>query len=855
MSGEHGSARATHASTGIAGLDEVINELRLGDNVVWQVDSIESYRALIQPFVRRALADGRDVVYLRFGQHAPLLDDDLLDRVTVHRVDASGGFEAFATRIHWLIADAPQTFYVFDCLSELLTWWHSALMVTNFFKVTCPLLFELDTVAYFALLRGKHANEAVAGIRETTQLLLDVYTIDGELYVHPLKVVGRHSATMFFPHRITDGRAETVTSSEASARLFAVLAQPGPPADHWRSVVDGCWAALREGPAEQIRARNLLMDVLIGREGQMRQLCERHINLLDLLLITSRLIGVGGIGGKSVGMLVARAILDKDLRFAGRLEGHDSFFLGSDLFYSYIVTNGWWSLWAQHKTKDGYYSAAAELRELLPTGHFPMWAQEQFTQLLEHFGQSPIIVRSSSLLEDNFGNAFAGKYDSVFCANQGTPEDRYAAFEDAVRAVFVSAVSEEALDYRVNRGLVELDEQMAVLVQRVSGDHHGSLFFPHAAGVGNSYNLYVTDADGDGDAGMLRLVLGLGTRAVDRILTDYARIVPLDRPTAWNATADDGARYSQRLVDVLNLAENTLDTVEVRDLQTDDVGMDWSLVLSPDRVTVRLLRERGRPESQAPKLVDFDGLLRRTDFADLMRDILHVLEAEYAYPVDIEFTLNYPSGVRTGDGFKVSLVQCRPLQTRGLGRTVEVPETIDPQRCLFASHGNFMGGNAQLALDYVVLVRPEAYLRLGHQDRYAVARQVGRLNRILKDRTNLLMGPGRWGTTTPSLGVPVGFADICHTTVLTELTYPEGDFRPELSYGSHFFADLVETGIFYVALDDLDHTEFHPDLVTGRPNLLTELDPEATMVDVIHVARLDGLNLYSDVVSQRLVCQ
>ncbi len=86
-----------------------------------------------------------------------------------------------------------------------------------------------------------------------------------------------------------------------------------------------------------------------------------------------------------------------------------------------------------------------------------------------------------------------------------------------------------------------------------------------------------------------------------------------------------------------------------------------------------------------------------------------------------------------------------------------------------------MGGNAQLPLDYVVLVRPEAYLLLGQQDRYAVARQIGRLNKILKDRSTLLMGPGAVGDDdAESGGVPVGFADICHATVLTELTYPEG---------------------------------------------------------------------------------
>src|SRR5690606_19313529 len=111
-------------------------------------------------------------------------------------------------------------------------------------------------------------------------------------------------------------------------------------------------------------------------------------------------------------------------------------------------------------------------------------------QILEYFGQSPIIVRSSSLLEDSFGNAFAGKYESVFCVNQGTPEERYRAFEQAVRTVYASAMDRDALVYRLNRGLAGRDEQMALLVQRVSGDHFGDLFFPHAAGVGHSANLY-----------------------------------------------------------------------------------------------------------------------------------------------------------------------------------------------------------------------------------------------------------------------------------------------------------------------------------------------------------------------------
>ena len=142
-------------------------------------------------------------------------------------------------------------------------------------------------------------------------------------------------------------------------------------------------------------------------------------------------------------------------------------------------------------------------------------------------GQSPIIVCSSSLLEDNFGNAFAGKYESVFCANQGTPEERYECFEQAVRTVYASTMNEDALEYRINRGLFDMDEQMAILVQRVSGDQYSEGFFPHLAGVGNSSNLYVWDKNIDMDAGMLRLVFGLGTRAVDRTASDYAKLYAL----------------------------------------------------------------------------------------------------------------------------------------------------------------------------------------------------------------------------------------------------------------------------------------------------------------------------------------
>ncbi|MFT4294999.1 MAG: PEP/pyruvate-binding domain-containing protein [Micropruina sp.] len=851
----------TRASTGIPGLDDTIDHLRIGDNVVWQVDSVADFQAVVAPFVARARADGRRLVYLSFGARTPLLDD--LDSVEVHTLDPSVGFERFAIATHELLAEiGPLGFYVVDPLTDLHRAWHSDLMVLNFFKATCPYLFELDTIAYFPLLRNRHSYATVAGIRETTQVLLDLHRIDDALYVHPLKVWQRHSPTMFFPHRLDGGQALSITSSTATTQLFASLARRIDPPDVWQRMVEDAWTALAGDAAAQETARQTLLGVLVGGQGRMAELSRRRLRLVDLLAVASRLVGTGRIGGKALGVLLARAILEQsgpelapDLGadgLAGRLEPHDSFFVGSDVFVSFLVSNGWWRDWAAHKADGADGASAARLHERIPGGEFPRGVREDFLQVLEHFGQAPIIVRSSSLLEDDYGNAFAGKYDSVFCANQGTPQQRLAAFEDAVRTVYASAVGPQALRYRADRGLLDLDEQMAILVQRVSGDLHGELFFPLAAGVANSSSLYVWDASLP-DAGMARLVLGLGTRAVDRTGGDYARIVSLADPAANPAPADELGRWSQRRVDVLDLAANTTTTLPLARIQAQLAGPDWSLLASPDAAAARRLRELGRTGRGVPEVIDFGRLLRGTDFPALLRAVLACLAEAYDHPVDIEFTVN-PE--RDGT-VSLNLVQCRPLQTRGVGGAVGVP-AVAPERCLLATSGNFMGGNARLPIDWVVLVRPDAYLALGEPDRYAVARRIGVLNRAL-DGAALLIGPGRWGTSMPSLGVPTHFTDLNRFTALVETTYAAGGFRPELSYGSHFFQELVETGICYAALfDDRPGVLFRPELVTTPPNRYAAFCPDAAdakLAEVIQVARTPGLMLHADVTEQRLLVQ
>ncbi|MDD3138335.1 MAG: PEP/pyruvate-binding domain-containing protein [Lachnospiraceae bacterium] len=842
-------------STGLAGFDQVIDHLRLGDNVVWQVDSVNSYKEMVSYYIKKAKADKRKLIYVRFGNHEPLLEDD--PDIHLCRIDATKGFESFATEIHNIVTDmGKKAFYVFDSLTELLQYWFSDLMIGNFFRVTCPYLYELDTIAYFAIIRNVHTFSTIAGIRETTQLLLDLYRVNDKLYIHPLKVWQRYSPTMFFPHLIHGEEAFSITASSEAAELFSSIHRGEDRLDFWDVVFHNAKQALAFSHEQQQERKNTLMKLLIGSESKMLELCNRYFTLKDIVEIASREIGTGFIGGKSVGMLLARKIIETQApeQFEPYLESHDSYYLGSDVFYTYIVQNGWWKLRTQQKTEEGYFKYAPELKEKLLNGQFPINIQEQFVQMLEYFGQSPIIVRSSSLLEDNYGNAFAGKYESVFCVNQGTPEERYEAFTQAVRTVYASTMNEDALAYRMNRGLAQKDEQMAILIQRVSGDYYEDYFFPHIAGVGNSSNLYVWDKNVDMNAGMLRLVFGLGTRAVDRTEGDYVRIVTLDDPLRMPLIDfEDQKKYSQHDVDVLSLRDNLLTAKPLEEILLKDIKVKKELFAAIDYQTMNRLTDLGYRNMKTPYILTFQNLLKNSSFPSFMKDMLALLSQKYDYPVDIEFTANF----RKDGSFKVNLLQCRPLQTKGLGKAVMIPEVKNDQECFIYSKGNFMGGNIHLPIDYVVYIPASEYLKLNEQAKYSVARLVGRINTILKGKRVMLIGPGRWGTTTPSLGVPVHFTELCNMSVICEVASKAEGFEPELSYGSHFFQDLVEADIFYIAIfDGQNNVLFHPEKLIKFENQIHKLLPDATQPgNVVHVIRADGLEIFSDIVTQTLLCK
>jgi pyruvate, water dikinase len=853
-------------STGLPGLDQALKGLLAGDNIVWEVDSIDDYLPFVTPYWQGAVQRGQKVVYFRFASHAPLVPAG--PGVEVHEVHPEAGFETFITDIHQTVERAGRgAFYVFDCLSELAADWYSDQMLGNFFMLTCPCLYDLETIAYFSVLRNYHSSHASTPITETTQIFLDVYRHKGRLYVHPQKVQHRYSPTMYMMHVWEGQEFPPVRESATIAEILTSAPWLQVESEHskvgvWHRTflkAEEALEAVRHGESPPERGREYfhrLLRMAFSRDARVLSLAEKYLSLADMIDIGKRMIGTGLVGGKSAGMLLARAVLRQaDPQWSRLLEPHDSFYIGSDVFYTFLVQNGIW--WQRQRQKDTqrFLEGAERPRHRMLTGKFPDYIIRQIDVMLDYFGQSPIIVRSSSLLEDNFGNSFAGKYESVFCANQGPRDKRLQDFLSAVRTIYASTMSEKALSYRAQRGILDRDEQMALLVQRVSGAVYGSLYYPQIAGVGLSFNPYVWSDLIEPEAGMLRLVFGLGTRAVDRADDDYTRVVALNAPDRRpEASIDEVRRYSQHRVDVLDLEANQLVSEHFADVARRSPGLPVEVFASADDSVP------ARPDA-FPWVLTFDRLFSETGFVDEMRSMLGTLQAAYDYPVDIEFTTNF-----FGDGsHKINLVQCRPLQVKGGGTVTDPPASLQPDDIILRAHGAVIGQSRLVDVDRLIYVVPSAYGQLPIDDRYAVARLIGQLvhaQEAQPPKVVMLMGPGRWGTTTPSLGVPVRFADIDRISILCEIVAMREDVVPDVSLGTHFFNELVEMDMLYLALfPNRPDNSLGKEFLEGCPNSLADLAPDAAawghVVRVINAASLPSgrrVRLHANTLTQKVVC-
>lgn len=542
----------------------------------------------------------------------------------------------------------------------------------------------------------------------------------------------------------------------------------------------------------------------------------------------------GKLGGKSAGIIIAKKIIARSSAYMELLDNIEipkTWYITSDGIMSFLNYNNLEDMNEQkYKDIDDISQEYPHIIQTFKNSHFPAFMINGLSRALDDFGETPIIVRSSSLLEDRFGTAFAGKYKSLFLANQGPKEQRLENLLDAIAEVYASIFSPDAIGYRKERGLLDFNEQMGLMIQSVVGVKAGKYFFPSYAGVAFSNNEFRWSPRIKRSDGIIRLVPGLGTRAVDRLGNDYPIMVSPGQPDLRvNITYNDTVKYSPKMMDVINLETNTFDTVDIVNLVRvagDDFPELNNIFSIDDAGHLKKPLGLGINPKEDDIVPTFENLFTRTPFIEKIRNMLVELQSKLGYPVDIEFA---------SDGKKLYILQCRPQAESADSVSAVIPKDIDPEKVLFTAN-QFVSNGKVPNINYIVYVDPDKYENMSDYEQMRdVGRAIGKLNAILPKRNFIMMGPGRWGTRDDiKLGVKVTYADLNNTSMLIEIAKTKGSFTPDLSFGTHFFQDLVESGIRYLPLyPDSKQNKFNYNFFNNSINALERFLPEYKYLDEV----------------------
>lgn len=576
-------------------------------------------------------------------------------------------------------------------------------------------------------------------------------------------------------------------------------------------------------------------------------IAKEHVDLEDFYELIDRIIFTpeshGKLGGKSAGLFLASNILKKSVKDNPLLQNikiPKTWYIPSDGIIQFLQYNN------LEEVIEQKYKEIEEIRreyhhiiQIFKNSSFPPEMVKGLSVALDDLGDKPLIVRSSSLLEDQVGAAFSGKYKSLFIANTGTKAERLNALMDAIAEVYASTFSPDPIEYRAERGLLDFHEEMGIMIQQVVGERTGDYFFPSFAGVAFSNNEFRWSPRIKREDGLIRMVAGLGTRAVDRLSDDYPVLIAPGQPNLRvNVTFEDILRYSPQKIDVINLKQNEFQTKEISELleETGDAypGINNIISLALEN---HLVSPIGfvPDDFQNDVYVTFEGLVKNTDFIKRVNLILKILQERTGAPVDIEFA---------SDGKDFYMLQCRPQsKTREIAPD-PIPRDIPADRILFSANKYISNGKVP-EITHVVYVDPEKYYELeSREELLDVGRAVGKLNKLLPKRQFILMGPGRWGSRGDiKLGVNVTYSDINNTAMLIEVARKKGNYIPDLSFGTHFFQDLVEASIRYLPLyPDDEGNAFNELFLKRSQNIFGELVPEflglENVVRVIDVPQL-----------------
>ncbi len=565
---------------------------------------------------------------------------------------------------------------------------------------------------------------------------------------------------------------------------------------------------------------------------------EDFCELLDVLICSPK--STGKIGGKATGFFLANKIIQSNLADKpefNNLKMVKTWYISAEELENVLHDNNLDEL-NEHKYRDilEIRISYPKIVHSLKNSHLSPYVLAELNHILNQCVDKPLIIRSSSLLEDQRNTAFSGKYKSLFVTNTGTRAERLKSLVDSVLEVYSSMFSPDSIQYRKEHDLLDYSEQMGIMIQEVVGHRIGPYYFPLFAGVGFSNNEFRWSPRIQREDGLLRLVIGLGTRAVDRVGDDFPILISPGQPKLRvNQVPQEMQKYSPQMMDVLDMENDRFVTVSIADIireyGSEILGLNQVASVLKDDCIMEYNRFSTDSENEEA-IITFDGLIDKTPIVSQLQTIMSLLVEKLGCPVDIEFAC---------DGEYFYILQCRPQSKGSDNLPVAIPTNISGQNTVFTANKYISNGKVT-GIKTVVYVDPEEYGKLeNHQDLVRVGSAVSELNRILYRRSFILMGPGRWGSRGDiKLGVQVTYSDINNTSMLIEIAQKKSRYQPELSFGTHFFQDLVEANIKYLPLYPEDsEVTFSKNFFLKNTNSLEALLPAyADLADVIKVINI-----------------
>ena len=498
----------------------------------------------------------------------------------------------------------------------------------------------------------------------------------------------------------------------------------------------------------------------------------------------------GSVGGKGRGIAFTESLIQKD-EFRELMSGINvtipkTLIIGTDEFDFFIEQVDF----SEFADSDMDHS---EVREIFDELELSGMLSRRMRKMLEYL-KTPLAVRSSGLFEDSLSQPFAGIYETYFLPNNHPDiEVRLKQLESAVKMVYASVFTPLSKSYfeSVNHSIEE--EKMAVIIQELVGQSYGDWFYPHFSGVAQSYNYYpfshMKPEDGIG-----LLAAGLGKSIVDG--GETFRFCP-KYPKMKIQTIADQLKNSQRHLHVLNIRDKDINLIEGEDATIEKIPIDEAEkhgTLGSIASVYDGASDMVRPglHNPGPRILDFSYILQynMVPLADTVTKILDIMRSALGTPVEIEFSVDMNKDDQGRVNFHV--LQVKPLVRNIDDVNVDVENVKKEDLLIFTSRG--MGNGIVEGVRDVVYVVPEKFDKMKTK---LIAAEVGKMNeKMKKDGVGyILMGPGRWGTSDPFLGIPVDWAAISQAKVIVEAGLK--DFNVDASLGSHFFHNITSMNVGY----------------------------------------------------------